>query len=91
VSGVYAIVIGKKVKYIGECSNLSVRYNTGYGIISPRKCFKGGQETNCRINKLICRAAKTNHKISLWFLKTKNYKAIEKQLRTYIEPEWNKI
>jgi hypothetical protein len=50
VSGVYAIVVNQELKYIGECVNLSSRFNVGYGNISPRNCFKGGQETNCRIN-----------------------------------------
>ena len=30
-----------------------VRYNNGYGRISPRNCFQGGQSTNCRVNNLI--------------------------------------
>ena len=91
VSGVYAIVVENKVKYIGECLNLSLRYNMGYGIISPRNCFKGGQETNCRVNNLIYYVANTGRKISLWFLQSKDYKAVENMLRANMEPEWNKI
>jgi len=91
VGGVYAIVVENKLKYIGECLNFSSRYNMGYGIISPRNCFKGGQETNCRINNLIYDAAHTGRKISLWFLQTKDYKAVENSLRESIEPEWNRI
>jgi len=91
VSGVYAIVVESKVKYIGECLNLSFRYNMGYGIISPRNCFKGGQETNCRVNNLVYHAANAGRKISLCFLQTKDYKAVENKLRANMEPEWNKI
>jgi len=91
VSGVYAIVVGDKVKYIGECFNLSLRYNMGYGIISPRNCFKGGQETNCRVNNLVYEAASAGLKISLWFLQTGDYKAVESKLRATMEPEWNRI
>ncbi len=43
INGVYAIVVNKELKYIGECVNLSSRFNSGYGNISPRNCFKGGQ------------------------------------------------
>jgi hypothetical protein len=57
-SGVYLIVAKAGVKYVGECANLSARFNAGYGNISPKNCFKGGQETNCRLNNLIYVAAR---------------------------------
>jgi len=88
--GVYAIVVEGHAKYIGECVNLSSRYNMGYGIISPRNCFVGGQETNCRINNLILLASKNGTQLSLWFLPTKEYKAIEQELRDLEKPEWNR-
>ena len=89
-SGVYLIVVSEQVKYIGECANLGSRYNSGYGTISPRKCFSGGQETNCRVNNLILLAAKRSQEISLWFLQTDAYKAIEQDLRTSHRPDWNR-
>lgn len=91
VSGVYAVRVEGELRYIGECLNLSSRFNMGYGIISPRNCFKGGQETNCRINNLIYKAAKADYKIVLWFIQTKVYKAIEGELRMSQQPEWNRI
>ena len=51
-SGVYIIASGATALYVGECQNLEDRYGSnGYGGISPRNCFRGGQETNCRINR----------------------------------------
>jgi len=91
VSGVYAISVENKIKYIGECLNLSSRYNMGYGIISPRNCFSDGQETNCRINNLIYKTANSGSRISLWFLQTENYKAIESKIRESEQFEWNRI
>ncbi len=91
VSGVYAVVVEGELKYIGECLNLSSRYNMGYGIISPRNCYVGGQETNCRLNNLIYQAADAGRKISLWFIPTKDYKAIESKLRISEQAEWNRI
>lgn len=91
LSGVYAIIVEKKIKYIGECLNFSLRYNMGYGIISPRNCFKGGQETNCRLNNLIYEAAHARQKISCWFLQTEDYKPVENKLRASIAPEWNRV
>jgi hypothetical protein len=87
--GVYAVVAEDRIKYIGECVNLSSRYNMGYGTISPRNCFVGGQETNCRLNNLILQEASTGAKISLWFLPSDEYKAIEQELRASERPDWN--
>ena len=88
--GVYAILADGHIKYIGECANLSSRYNMGYGNISPRNCFRGGQETNCRLNNLILLAAKRSAELSLWFLRTEEYKTIEQELRASEKPEWNR-
>ncbi len=90
-AGVYAIIVDSVVSYIGECENLSNRYNMGYGNISPRNCFVGGQETNCRVNTLIYRASTEGRQITLWFLKTEAFKSVEQELRALLMPEWNRI
>jgi hypothetical protein len=69
--GVYAITVNAQVMYIGECVNLSSRYNAGYGQISPRNCYSGGQETNCRINNLIYEEATNSHDIECGFTNQK--------------------
>jgi hypothetical protein len=51
--GVYIIKVNNDILYVGECENLSHRFNLGYGQISPRNCFVGGQSTNCKINSYI--------------------------------------
>ena len=89
--GVYALMDTERLLYIGECIDLSSRYNMGYGNISPRNCFEGGQPTNCRINNLILLAKSEGSTISLWFLPTSNNKGIESQLRTSLRPSWNRI
>ncbi len=91
LSGVYAVQVGREVKYIGECKTLSSRYNMGYGNISPRNCFVGGQETNCRINNLILQQAKSGADISLWFLPTNEYKMVERELRGSLSLSWNRV
>jgi len=58
--------------------------------ISPRICFVGGQETNCRINNLIYLEISTGQEKSLWFHYTLDYKSIEAQLRAALLPSWNK-
>lgn len=89
-SGVYAIVVNSLIKYIGECKSLSDRFNMGYGIISPRKCYIGGQETNCRINALILKSLGEGLKVALWFHETDDYKRIESDHRAQEKLEWNR-
>jgi hypothetical protein len=88
--GVYALVVNGAVKYIGECINLSTRYNAGYGNISPRNCFKGGQETNCRINTLIHGECLRGRQVELWFHPSREHKALEKRLLSQGAYEWNR-
>lgn len=88
--GVYIIFYDERLVYIGECVDLGQRFNYGYGQISPKNCFKGGQPTNCRINKLIFKASLDKAKISLFFSKTNNRKEIEKTLIQDFRPQWNK-
>ena len=91
MSGVYAITVDGAVKYIGECVDLSSRYNMGYGNISPRNCFVGGQETNCRINNLIYMEAVKSKSVVLWFYQTTMYKEVEDQLRRNQSLDWNRV
>lgn len=90
-SGVYLIIAETGVKYVGECANLSARFNAGYGNISPKNCFKDGQETNCRLNNLIYVAASNCHALALWFHSTADYKAVEAALRSKLRAPWNRV
>lgn len=89
-SGVYAFVVNGKAQYVGECENLSARFNIGYGNISPRNCFIGGQETNCRINNLVLKAVDEAACVALWFYETDDYKLIESKLRQTSAFGWNR-
>lgn len=90
-SGVYLIFAGDDLKYVGECANLSARFNAGYGNISPKNCFKGGQETNCRLNNLIYVAVTSGEALTLWFHPTSNYKTVEATLRSTLRAPWNRV
>lgn len=89
--GVYVLTVNEVPKYVGEAANLSKRYNMGYGNISPRNCFKGGQETNCRLNNAIFREVSQGSEVALWFYPTADYKAVELELRDEHRFEWNKV
>jgi len=61
----------------------------GYGTISPRNCFEGGQKTNCKMNKVVLEIYKNGQKIDIYFYETKDYKAIEKELLESITTPYN--
>jgi hypothetical protein len=61
----------------------------GYGVISPRKCYRAGQSTNCRINNLILGAFKSGDKVKLFFHETNNRFEVEDDLIERLDPEWN--
>ena len=87
LAGVYAITRDEALLYIGECENLSRRFNYGYGLISPRNCFRGGQETNCRINALVMKEMEAGRALHLYFHRCDNYKQLETQLRRDLKPQ----
>ncbi len=88
--GVYALFVAEQLAYVGEAANLAKRWYD-YGQISPRKCFEGGQETNCRLNKLILKTARDGLPMTLWFHQTSRRKQIEADLRRRLRPPWNAI
>ncbi|MGD0009733.1 MAG: hypothetical protein ABSE93_14455 [Terriglobia bacterium] len=84
-------MVDGELRYVGECANLSDRFNAGYGNISPKNCFKGGQETNCRLNNLVYTTAKGGGRISAWFFRTADYKSVEALLRNILNPALNRV
>lgn len=70
-SGVYLWVADEKIIYIGETTDLSRRFNTGYGCISPRNCYAGGQSTNCKMNKVVMEQYRLGSPVKLYFYETK--------------------
>lgn len=87
--GTYAVTLGGEVVYVGKCRDLTKRHNMGYGQISPKNCYRGGQETNCRINSLILQCAKSGKPLGLWFLPTPDSSRIEAKLIESFSPSWN--
>ena len=89
VAGVYAWISKNEVVYIGETRNMKYRFNNGYGIISPRNCYKGGQKTNCKMNKVAMNCYNSGAPVKLYFLRTNDYKMIEKELIRSLMPKYN--
>ncbi len=89
-SGVYLISIDNVIQYVGECDDFFKRFGMGYGNISPRNCFEGGQLTNCRINSVILNSIKSKYTVHLHFLDTTERFKIEHELILNFNPPWNK-
>lgn len=92
--GLYVVTLDNDPVYVGECVDLSRRFGpNGYGGISPRNCFVGGQPTNCRINTAILSAVKEQQTIDLWFkrldLSRAARRALEIEIMRLIQPRWN--
>lgn len=90
--GTYILTVNDIPYYVGECVNLYKRFNSGYGNISPRNCYEGGQQTNCRINKNILKELKEGKKILLYFYKNQDRKNIESKVISQLGTRryWNK-
>ena len=95
--GVYLQVLEKPVEennehiiYIGEAVDLKKRFSSnGYGGISPKNCFEGGQSTNCKMNKVVLEESKKGNIISLYFYATTEHKKVEKELLLNIQTKYN--
>jgi hypothetical protein len=89
-TGVYLIFVDNHIRYVGECDDFFKRFGMGYGNISPRNCFEGGQSTNCRINSIILSELKLEKLVELYFLKSYNRFKVEHELILSLKPSWNK-
>ena len=87
--GVYLWVVDRMIIYIGETAGLQQRFNMGYGNISPRNCYVGGQSTNCKMNKVILNLHEKGKTVSLYFYKTADYKRVELDLLGKINTPYN--
>ena len=57
---------------LGENSGYS-RSDAGYGSISPKNRYVGGQEPYCRLNNLIFTTVRDGADLFLWFFETLDY------------------
>lgn len=89
VSGVYVFYIDDELRYIGQCLDFAQRFNIGYGTISPRCCYEGGQSTNCKMNKVVLAAYENGQKVDLYFYATHDYDRVEFDLIQHFKPMHN--
>lgn len=87
--GVYLMCLDEEIKYVGEAESLNKRMYA-YGHISPKNCFVGGRQTNCRINKLVLHVTSTGKDVEVWFHSCDDYKQLEAALIAALRPPWNR-
>lgn len=88
--GVYAVTVAGAVVYVGISVDLRQRWSSmGYGRISPRNCFEGGQSTNCKVNHAILLQARAGRATELWIHETAEPRPLEAQLIRDLDPPWN--
>ncbi|HMS56458.1 MAG TPA: GIY-YIG nuclease family protein [Fimbriimonadaceae bacterium] len=90
VSGVYLFVAGGELVYVGKAANLRSRLETGYGNISPKNCYKGGQQTNCRINQALLILARAGKDFAIFAHICEDYDELERGLIATLRPPWNR-
>jgi len=91
--GVYAVVSANGgLRYIGRArDSVKKRWGpTGYAVIHPRNCFQGGQNTNCRLNRLITDQLEQDTYLSLWVHLTPDPTRVESMLIAGLQPPWNR-
>lgn len=90
VKGVYLWVVNDEIIYIGESVNIKSRFNDGYGNISPRNCYVGGQSTNVRMNKVALLYNRDKNPIDIYYCITDEHKKFEILLLNKINTKYNK-
>lgn len=89
-AGVYVLTVELEPVYAGKCICLSERWGSrGYGTISPKNCFTGGQSTNCKVNSGILQEAKAGRRLDLWFHPTTDIDETEQSVLLALKPSWN--
>lgn len=90
IKGVYLWVDDEdEIIYIGEGENLYSRFNNGYGNISPRNCYKGGQSTNVKMNRVVLSYFNNNRTINIYICETNEHKNVESKLLSLIKTQYN--
>lgn len=90
IKGVYLWVDDEdEIIYIGEGENLYKRFNNGYGNISPRNCYKGGQSTNVKMNRVALSYFNNNRSIDIYICESSEHKRIEHELLSLIKTQYN--
>ncbi len=88
-SGVYGWLVDDQLVYIGRAACLRNRLSNQYGRVAPRHPYARGQIQKCRINAKINALLAAGSKVTVRWLVTYNYVAVERDLLVEHRPIWN--
>lgn len=93
-AGVYAIFVGRGLRYIGKTGNLVHRFGElGYGEIVSRQSGEAASSTNRKVNMRVFQAAVARETIEVWFHSCpdseETRRSRERQLIREYQPLWN--
>ncbi len=88
-SGVYVYMVAGEPVYVGQAADLDARFYA-YGHISPKNCYRGGRETNCRMNTLIYNTYAEGGTIDVYLHVTEDYATLEASMISDLRPRWNR-
>lgn len=91
--GLYAFYENDELIYIGRTNDsFLTRVNAGYGNISPKNCYIGGQSTNCKMNSYINAAVSNGSDIKFYVYPmdhTEEINSLEAELIKKMNPPLN--
>jgi len=92
LAGVYALVVGDSVYYIGQTMDLNKQFNDGFGAIYQSNCYKHrGQPTNCKINHRVLEVSEAGGLVHLYVhpVPPELQQPVKQQLIASYSPPWN--
>ncbi len=87
--GVYVYILRGEPVYVGQATDLDARFYA-YGHISPKNCYRGGRETNCRMNTLVYNTYTAGGEIEVYIHVTNDYACLEAVMIADLGPKWNR-
>lgn len=89
-AGVYIVTLNSHPVYVGKCADFARRWGPmGYGSISPKNCYVGGQSTNCKVNNKVYLHASAGDQLNVWFRPLDDPGPLERKLVLALRPSWN--
>lgn len=87
--GVYLWVVEEEIIYLGEAEDLRSRFNSGYGNISPRNPYLGGQSANVKMNRAALEILESGKQIDIHYALVEDHKGAEAYLLSRINTKYN--
>jgi hypothetical protein len=88
--GVFLITVDGEPKYIGRSSNIG-KYLYDISNVTPSACYEGGQQTVCRLNTKLFKAAREGRELAVWATESEHPGRIKQGIRNRFALPWNSL